>query len=175
MRVRVHGGRFARVGLWPACPGHTVTVKPRVCKEAGDNRQHAKRPAPHPGPRCTTCHRKKLAEVRQRNRERKVLERFHLTSEVRQAILDAQGGVCPICERAREASASRRGGRRLATDHDHACCPGPTSCGECVRGLLCGRCNDVLAHFRDDPEAFLRGAAYLRHPPAQAVILSLDG
>lgn len=33
--------------------------------------------------------------------------------------------------------------RRLNVDHDHRCCPGGRSCGECVRGLLCAGHNRV--------------------------------
>src|SRR4051812_22405359 len=29
-------------------------------------------------------------------------------------------------------------------DHDHECCPGPYSCGKCVRGILCMSCNTAI-------------------------------
>ncbi|WP_223833093.1 endonuclease VII domain-containing protein [Streptomyces venezuelae] len=76
-------------------------------------------------------------------------------------LLRFQGGRCAICTRGKGIS------KRLAVDHDHACCPGPTSCGKCVRGLVCGRCNSVLAHARDAIEFFDRATAYLINPPAR--------
>lgn len=46
----------------------------------------------------------------------------------------------------------------LHLDHDHSCCP-PTkgrkrlvSCGRCIRGWLCRRCNSILGFSGDSPE-----------------------
>lgn len=39
---------------------------------------------------------------------------------------------------------------RLCVDHDHDCCPGPKSCGKCVRGILCNGCNSALGYLKDD-------------------------
>jgi hypothetical protein len=62
--------------------------------------------------------------------------------------------------------------RRLSVDHDHKCCDGPTSCGRCVRGLLCTGCNrHVLAWAaRDSVEFFQRGIEYLTNPPFRAIL-----
>ncbi|MFI5862908.1 endonuclease domain-containing protein [Streptomyces sp. NPDC051546] len=55
----------------------------------------------------------------------------------------------------------------LNIDHDHGCCPGERSCGECVRGVLCGRCNRAIGLLRDDPDRLESAARYLRRPRGQ--------
>lgn len=64
---------------------------------------------------------------------------YSITPERFDAMLHAQGGVCALC---RQPS-----GNRLHVDHDHSCCPGRTSCGSCIRGLLCGPCNRLLGWY----------------------------
>lgn len=45
-------------------------------------------------------------------------------------------------------------------DHDHSCCT-EWSCGNCVRGVLCSRCNSGLGYFRDSPRTLVAAANYL--------------
>lgn len=48
-------------------------------------------------------------------------------------------------------------------DHDHKCCPtkNGTSCGKCVRGILCHYCNVAAGHMNDDPNGMRGLADYL--------------
>jgi Recombination endonuclease VII len=53
-------------------------------------------------------------------------------------------------------------------DHDHAYCPDEkSSCGTCVRGLLCLSCNTALGLIERKYEL---ARAYLDNPPAQLVV-----
>lgn len=55
--------------------------------------------------------------------------------------------------------------RRIYVDHDHGCCPGEgRSCGKCVRGLLCLRCNTALGHME---RMWDSAEVYLRDPPGR--------
>lgn len=86
---------------------------------------------------------------------------FHTTPEWYFAKLAEQGGVCAICGGTETAIDPRRGRvKRLAVDHDHRCCPGERSCGRCLVGLLCARCNTGSSLFRDDPVLLRTAAAY---------------
>ena len=125
----------------------------------------------HTAGRCFT-HHKAITGRRSAGRKAAYVEsQYSITEDERAAILAAQGGVCYICRRAKDTAR-----RRLAVDHDHSCCPGKTSCGKCVRGLLCRNCNrNILGRLHDEPAALQRGIDYLTDPPAQRVLALLRG
>lgn len=77
-----------------------------------------------------------------------------ITLERYDELLQAQGGGCAVC-------GGLNRGRYLEIDHDHACCPGLQSCGQCIRGLLCGPCNKALGQLKDDAGLLRRAADYL--------------
>ena len=89
----------------------------------------------------------------------RTLQRHHLSREKYDAIYAQQGGQCAIC------NATEPGGNRMTSllfiDHDRSCCPGNRSCGACVRGLLCQKCNLGLGHFQDSTALLDRAITYL--------------
>jgi len=109
------------------------------------------RPANHPGPRCATHHRRRKAEVKAANHEKRVQKTYGLKKGEYAQLYKFQGGLCALCRRATGAS------RRLSVDHDH-------DTGD-VRGLLCRPDNTLLGHARDKIEFFKRAIAYLEDPP----------
>lgn len=74
-------------------------------------------------------------------RKRATLKRYNLTPEQFDVMVDTRGDRCDICGEVPNET--------LHVDHDHLCCTGQRSCGKCVRGLLCARCNRGLGDFRD--------------------------
>lgn len=71
-------------------------------------------------------------------------------------MLSAQGNKCRICETPFSETI------KPVTDHDHSCCPGDSSCGLCVRWLLCSGCNTGLGAFKDSPKALRKAAELLQ-------------
>jgi hypothetical protein len=118
------------------------------------------RPAPKPGPRCVTHDRAEKARRKLRAHANKVESGFGIPAEVYWALYEFQGGKCAILH-CRATGKTRR----LAVDHDHKCCPGRTSCGKCVRGLLCNPHNEMFGRNGDDPDVFQSMAFYLITPP----------
>lgn len=95
--------------------------------------------------RCRECsariYRGRAEIVRDKMRE----QRFGINRQAFDLLLSSQGGACAIC------LSPEPGGSYWCVDHDHACCPSSDkTCGQCVRGILCGRCNSGIGHLRDD-------------------------
>lgn len=110
-------------------------------------------------PSCKFCQRSRWAkESRGRNRSDYFIKlRYNLSLPEWDAIFDAQDGKCAIC------GTTEPGGRHntFHVDHNHSCCDGPQSCGECVRGLLCSRCNLAISKLDEKPEVLRSAADYL--------------
>lgn len=79
--------------------------------------------------------KEKLAE----GRHKAILKhRYQLSLEMWLIKFNSQGGRCAVCFRACAP---------LVVDHNHKCCPDRNSCGKCVRGLICQRCNIAVGFF----------------------------
>ena len=74
----------------------------------------------------------------------------HLTKDQYYALRHEQNDACAVCLKPFE--------RTPLIDHDHRCCPKKHSCGKCVRGLVCYRCNALLGQY--DAGLFPRVEAY---------------
>jgi hypothetical protein len=137
-----------------------MTETPRICREAGDDSAHQKRPAPFPGPRCYSCHHHQKRTQKRSGRLGVVRRLYGLSEDDLRALVAAQRGRCAGC--GRRVGVVKAG----AVDHDHAL--GNTRAA--VRGILCSTCNRFLGYVRDDPQTLVRLALYLIDPPARKVL-----
>jgi hypothetical protein len=90
------------------------------------------------------------AEIKRRNR----IFLYGVDQEWVLAKVAEQGG-CAVC------GTNTPGGWDWHVDHDHACCPTEKTCGNCLRGVLCGNCNLILGHAGDSADRLMAAAAYL--------------
>lgn len=106
--------------------------------------------------------RERRAEYERANRAKRTArhreKKYGITQNALNALIDAQGGACAICELPLAALAQRD----INVDHCH-------STGT-IRGVLCRHCNHGLGHFRDSPAALRRAADYLERGSAQMKI-----
>lgn len=96
---------------------------------------------------CKPCHNAKTKETYTRlyggTREYHLRRRYGITGAEVAAMIDAQGGLCAICQE-REPK---------HVDHDHVT--------RSVRGVLCSCCNQGLGNFRDRPDVMRAAIDYL--------------
>lgn len=104
---------------------------------------------------CRECKAIKYRANRELVRDKMRAQRYNISREQFDKMLAYQGGKCWLCR------TPDPGNRFWCVDHDHECCPGPGSCGECVRGILCASCNHALGNFRDDPDVLARAMDYV--------------
>lgn len=87
-----------------------------------------------------------------------VLRKYGMTHIQYEAMLVDQNSQCAICLE------TPKGNKSLYVDHDHGCCVGQKSCGRCIRGLLCARCNNAIALLGDTKKGVERALKYLSAP-----------
>ena len=85
----------------------------------------------------------------------KLFVRYGITLEQYNEMLARQDGHCAICPATPEEVGT------LCVDHDHSCCPGEKTCGNCLRGLLCPACNTAIGLLNDDVIRIQSAAFYL--------------
>jgi hypothetical protein len=65
-----------------------------------------------------------------------IAEKYKLAPDEYKELIDAG---CEICGSY----------KKLVVDHNHACCPGGATCGDCVRSVLCIKCNVWLGVYEN--------------------------
>jgi hypothetical protein len=117
---------------------------------------------------CRVCYNEYSREWYQKNKEihknrvnaRKLkigklelkLQKYNLSKDTYLNMLSRYNGKCWICK---EKDAT-------SIDHDHSCCSGTNSCGNCVRGILCNNCNSALGYVADRVDILNNAIFYLK-------------
>lgn len=97
--------------------------------------------------------REKRINDPQKLKDQRIKRVYGLSPSALKRKMSEQGQACSICKEPLLSG--------IHIDHDHACCTGKSSCGKCVRGLLCEDCNRGLGSFRDVPSRLRSAALYL--------------
>lgn len=86
------------------------------------------------------------------------VKRYGITIDQFDALLSLQDSKCAICKlKFWEETSSPH------IDHDHSCCNEQLrSCGQCIRGLLCRGCNQILGCAKDNLGTLRSAVEYLQ-------------
>ena len=96
-------------------------------------------------------------KVRAKNRRNDLKRQYNISPERWAELLSAQDNKCAIC------GGTEENVRRFHVDHDRTCCIGNSSCGKCVRALLCVRCNVALGMVNDNTNTLKLMISYLEN------------
>jgi hypothetical protein len=89
------------------------------------------------------------------NRSWNYRQNFGITLDDYEEMLEAQGGVCAICEQPENFIQNTNGRlRNLAVDHCHD--------SKKIRALLCNRCNRLLGLAKDSPDLLAKCINYIK-------------
>ena len=154
----------------------SARIEPTCGKWMPRAKEHCARGAGHAPPCATAAHmenqrqraadrrpdRVVTAEDRARWNKAWKFSRFGITEARFNQMMEDQGHACAMC-------GEPLGDACPNIDHDHACCPVPAggrarSCGKCIRGLLCFRCDTALGYIELYGDL---ARAYLDNPPAR--------
>lgn len=110
---------------------------------------------------CQPC-LNELATVHNNKGRTQRFRRYKLTEDDIYYMWMFQGGRCLVCSERLNINKSKS----FHVDHDNDCCSkektrNSGTCGECVRGLLCGSCNQGLGNFKDEVQRLKGAIAYL--------------
>lgn len=103
---------------------------------------------------------KESGKLTKDNSERNRFRKHGITKELFQKIIQDQGNCCAICKAPGDW-------QTLVIDHDHQCCSKQFSCGKCIRGALCRKCNTALGLLGDTPESLQAAVDYVITTPAK--------
>lgn len=122
-----------------------------LCRETKPSSEFTTRKASKDGLsfRCIECANKTM-------RDQRIQRSYGISVAERDAMLALQGGCCANC------GSSEHRGKNWVVDHDHGCCPGDRTCGNCIAGILCAPCNFAIGLLNDDINLMAKTIEYVK-------------
>ena len=99
---------------------------------------------------------KESGKLAKDNSEKNRFRKHGTTKEKFMNMIETQGNGCALCK-------APGTWETLVVDHDHQCCPKQFSCGNCIRGALCKKCNTALGLLGDTIESLQAAADYVKN------------